>query len=101
VSLSLKDLETYPSLPRRVRLETLYHHFPLSLVIPLSPEYLLSYLLTKPDKPDNAHSMRFRLRRRVSGAIQKTRHRSLTHKPQSNATFWFQCRVCRVRLQSS
>jgi hypothetical protein len=50
VSLSLKDPEASPPLLHSVRLEALYH-FPLGLVLPLSAEYLLSYLLKNPTNP--------------------------------------------------
>jgi hypothetical protein len=53
VSLSLKDPEASPPLLHSVRLQALYH-FPLGLVLPLSAEYLLSYLLKNPTNPTMA-----------------------------------------------
>jgi hypothetical protein len=54
--VSLKTQRS-PHSDHRARLEPLYHHLPLSLVLPLFPEYLPSYRFTKPDKPDNSSSI--------------------------------------------
>jgi hypothetical protein len=57
-------MEEYPSNTRRLppppltlRLEAIYHHLPLRLVLPEVPKNFFSYLLTKPDKPDNLSSI--------------------------------------------
>jgi hypothetical protein len=38
--VSLKDPEVFPSLPHNLSLEAIYHHLPLSLVLPEIPEDL-------------------------------------------------------------
>ena len=50
VRLSLKAPEASPSSPRRVRLESFYHHLPLSLVLPEVAEglFLLGIVLSYP-----------------------------------------------------
>jgi hypothetical protein len=48
-----KDLEASPS-DLTVRFETVKYDLPLSLVLPLSPEYLPSYLSQNPTNPTTA-----------------------------------------------